>query len=155
MNSHSASGLSHVTNRWLSSESCHIWLRHVTNEWVMSHMHQSRHGQRTIFRVITHMTESCPIWMSRVTYQWVMSHTHLCTRAESIMHVWDDLFKCQNDSFIRDTTHPYVTWLIYTWHDSFIRDMTPSYVTWLLHTWHNMSHINESCHAVFHCKLSR
>ena len=40
-------------------------------------------------------------------------------------------------SFIHDTTHSCVTWLIHMWHDSFICDRTYSYVTWLVHMWHD------------------
>ena len=46
-----------------------------------------------------------------------------------------DSFIWKHDSFIRDMTCPYVTYLIHTWHDSSTCDMAHSYVTWLIHMW--------------------
>jgi len=73
------------------------------------------------------MNESCHIWMSHVIYEWVMSR-------------WDRFvnacIQC-HDSFVRDITRSYVTWLIHKWHDSFIYDMTDSCVTWLRHMTHS------------------
>ena len=64
----------------------------------------------------------------------------MCCALTWLIHMWRDSI-VRDDSFIFNTTHSYVTWLLHvTWlihmrHDSFICDMTFSHVTWLTHMW--------------------
>jgi len=56
----------------------------------------------------------------------------------------------RHESYISDTTHSCVTWLIHMWRDSFICDMTHSYVTRLIHLWCN-SFIRDTTHSYMTC----
>ena len=47
------------------------------------------------------------------------------------------LWNMRGDSFICDTTHWYVVWLIHIWHDSFVSGVAHLCMTWLIHVRHD------------------
>ena len=74
---------------------------------------------------------STHVFVCRVRDLWVhFMNDVTCTYKTCALHM--------SDSFTRDMTYLWMTWLIYEWHDVFMKDMTCVWMTWLMYEWRDL-----------------
>jgi len=132
---------------------CDMSDTYVSRDYMWNALHTAAPLQ--IIRRGRHTSFICDITIyMRNAHSYVIRLTHMCHMGhvwficDTRIHMWYDWFICvtsslpsngrgRHASFLRDTTHSYVTRLIHVWHDAVICDMTHSYVTRRTYMWHD------------------